>query len=113
MGKLVNRKLRELTNDDVHKIADTYQNWRSKDNYEDYLDEPGFCKSVSAINEIIEHDYAITPGRYVGYPLLEEDGQSLREKLEVLTSELGEEFRKSRLIQEEIQKKLEDYSFEF
>ena len=42
MGEMVSRTLRELTTEDVAKIADTYQNWRSKDNYESYKDERGF-----------------------------------------------------------------------
>ena len=112
MGTMVNRTLRELTVDDVSKIAETYQNWRSKDAFGDYEDELGFCKAATTANEITEHEYNIVPGRYVGAPPLPDDGEPFEEKMKRLTSELGEHFTESRRLEDKIRKNLEGFSFE-
>jgi type I restriction enzyme M protein len=82
MGTLVDRVHRELTEDDLEKITDTYHAWRSDDTtYRDavtkaggtlpaepgngYEDIPGFCKSATT-DEIATHGHVLTPGRYVG-----------------------------------------------
>src|SRR5690606_15291477 len=108
LGTLVNRRLRELTTEDIRKIADTYLNWQKGENYKDVQ---GFCKSAS-IDEIREHDYILTPGRYVGIEEEEEDGEPFEEKMERLTSTLAEQFRKSRELEEEIRKQLGGIGFE-
>ena len=113
MGEMVSRTLRELTTEDVAKIADTYQNWRSKDNYESYEDERGFCKAVTAEGEIAEHEGIIVPGRYVGAPPLPDDGEPFEEKMKRLTTELGEHFAESRRLEDEIRKNLGDLGFDF
>ena len=113
MGSMVNRTLRELTAEDVCKIACTYQTWRSKDRFDQYEDERGFCKAVTTENEIKEHEYIIVPGRYVGAPPLPDDGEPFEEKMKRLTSELGEHFAESRRLEDEIRKNLGDLGFDF
>tara|TARA_B100000963_G_scaffold361494_1_gene397216 strand:- start:2281 stop:3822 length:1542 start_codon:yes stop_codon:yes gene_type:complete len=113
MGTMVNRTLRELTAEDVAKAAETYQNWRSKDTYDDYEDERGFCKAVTTAKEITEHEYIIVPGRYVGAPPLPDDGEPSEDKMKRLTSELGEHFAESRRLEDKIRKNLGDLGFEF
>ena len=113
MGTMVNRTLRELTAEDVAKVAGTYQNWRSKDSFDDYDDERGFCKAVTTANEITEHEYIIVPGRYVGAPPLPDDGEPFEDKMKRLTSELGEHFAESRRLEDEIRKNLGELGFEF
>lgn len=108
LGTMVNRRLRELTKEDIRKIADTYINWQEGENYEDVQ---GFCKSA-AIEEIREHDYILTPGRYVGIEEEEDDGVPFEEKMERLTSTLAEQFKKSRELEEEILKQLGGIGFE-
>jgi type I restriction enzyme M protein len=100
--------LRELTDEDIRKIADTYINWQNNDNYEDIQ---GFCKSAS-IEEIRAHDYILTPGRYVGIEEEEEDRESFDEKMERLTTTLAKQFKKSRELEEEIRKQLGGIGFE-
>ena len=64
-GKVVDRTHRELTDNEIERIASTYHSWRSEDSTE-YKDIPGFCKSAT-INEIKSHNWTLVPGRYVGF----------------------------------------------
>lgn len=50
MGVMVDRRHRELTDEEIKKIADTYHAWRGENNLE-YKDIPGFCKSAT-IDEV-------------------------------------------------------------
>src|SRR5690606_6924525 len=79
LGELVDRVHRELSEEDIAKIADTYHNWRNKDG--EYEDIPGFCKSAT-IEEVRKNDYILTPGRYVGIEEEEDDGIVFEEKME-------------------------------
>ena len=104
MGKLINRRQRILTPEDIRKIADTYHKWQREN--EDYEDIKGFCKSV-LIEEMRELDYVLTPGRYVGLPE-EEDDFNFEERFKKLKAEfleqLKEEERLNRLILENLGK---------
>ena len=104
MGKLINRRTRILTEEDIRKIADTYHNWQKENN--EYQDIKGFCKSVP-IEEVRELDYVLTPGRYVGLPE-EEDDFNFEERFTKLKAEfleqIKEEERLNRLILENLEK---------
>ena len=99
---MVTRKLRELTEEDIHKIADTYHNYQNDTNYEDIL---GYCKK-STINEIKSNDYVLTPGRYVGTEKIEDDGMPFEEKMKQLTEELSKQMKESNELDHEIKKLL-------
>lgn len=103
LGKMVTRKLRELDENDIAKIADTYHNYQNNENYEDV---PGFCK-VALMDEIKENNYVLTPGRYVGVEEEEDDGIPFEEKMKTLTTELGKQFEESHKLEDEIRKNLE------
>ena len=78
MGVLRDRTHRELTDEEVQKIADTYHAWRGeKVDIGNYEDVPGFCKATT-LDEIKKHDYILTPGRYVGFEETEEDEENLK-----------------------------------
>lgn len=112
MGELVERSLRAFSAEDIQKIADTYHKWRGSYKGEgEYEDIQGFCKSAT-LEEIKENDYILTPGRYVGIEEEEDDGIPFEEKMETLTKELSEQFKKSRELEEEIRKNLEALGFE-
>ena len=104
MGHLTNRRTRELTEDDIEKIASTYHNWRNIDGQ--YEDIPGYCASVST-SRVAELDYVLTPGRYVGLPE-EEDDFNFEERFSTLKNEfeeqLKEEERLNALIKENLAK---------
>ena len=80
MGVLVDRTRRELTDEEIQKIADTYHAWRGEKDAGEYADVPGFCKSAT-LDEIRRHDYVLTPGRYVGAAEQEDDGEPFEEKM--------------------------------
>lgn len=88
LGKMVTRKLRELDENDIAKIADTYHHYQSNESHEDV---PGFCKVVT-MDEIKENNYVLTPGRYVGVEEEEDDGIPFEEKMKKLTLELKVQF---------------------
>ncbi len=70
-----------------------------------------FCK-VASIDEIREHDFILTPGRYVGIEEVEDDGEPFEEKMERLTSTLSMQFEKSRELEDEIRKQLGGIGYE-
>ncbi|MCF6237059.1 MAG: type I restriction-modification system subunit M [Gammaproteobacteria bacterium] len=70
MGHLINRRTRELSAEDLKTIAGTYHNWRNPEG--DYEDVKGFC-NAAPIERVKELDYVLTPGRYVGLAVEEDD----------------------------------------
>ena len=82
-GEMVNRRLRELTEDDISGIAGTYHNWRNEGG--EYEDIAGFCASVP-VERVAELDYVLTPGRYVGLAD-EEDDFDFKERFTSLRAE--------------------------
>lgn len=107
MGTMVSRKLRELTDEDIKKIADTYQKF-----VDGTLENvKGFCAAVDT-EEIEKQDYILTPGRYVGIEEQEDDGEPFEEKMTRLTTELSELFAKSHELEDEIRKKLGAIGYE-
>jgi type I restriction enzyme M protein len=102
MGTLINRRTRELTDDDIRKIADTYHSWKKDDG--SYEDIPGFCKSAT-LDEVRELDYVLTPGRYVGLPE-EDDDFDFEERVRKLTTELKEQMAESAKLDERIKENL-------
>ncbi|MBS4536779.1 SAM-dependent DNA methyltransferase [Clostridium sp. D2Q-14] len=147
LGEMIDRRHRELNDEDINKIAETYHNWRNLDNgelkikneelknnknkrslyttnedelplvaeesveYKTYEDIKGFSKS-STLEEVKGNEYVLTPGRYVGIEEVEDDGIPFEEKMENLTSELSQLFKKSRDLEEEIRENLGGIGYE-
>ena len=107
MGTMVTRKLRELTDEDIKKLADTYKAYTDGT----LEDVNGFC-AVKDTTDIAEQDYILTPGRYVGIEEQEDDGKPFEEKMSRLTAELSEMFKKSHDLEEEICKNLGAIGYE-
>lgn len=85
LGVLVDRTRRELTDEDISKIADTYHAWRGEDGAGEYVDVAGFCKSAT-LDDISTHGHVLTPGRYVGAADQEDDGEVFEEKMARLST---------------------------
>jgi type I restriction enzyme M protein len=87
LGPLVDRTHRELTDEDIARIADTYHAWRGEKEAGEYADVPGFCKSAT-LEEVRKHGHVLTPGRYVGAEAQEDDDEPFDEKMKRLTATL-------------------------
>ncbi|WP_028769984.1 type I restriction-modification system subunit M [Silanimonas lenta] len=90
LGVLVDRTRRELTDEEIQKIADTYHAWRGEPGAGEYTDVAGFCKSAT-LEEIRKHGYVLTPGRYVGAAEQEDDGEPFEEKMARLAAQWREQ----------------------
>ena len=107
MGTMVSRKLRELTDSDIAKIAESYNTYTegSLENVK------GFCAVVNT-EEIARQDYILTPGRYGCIEEQEDNSEPFEEKMNRLTSELSQLFAKSHELEAEIKGKLGAIGYE-
>lgn len=107
MGYMVDRKHRDFTDEDISKLAKTFEDFQNGT----LEDVKGFCAVVDT-KDIEKQDYILTPGRYVGIEEQEDDGEPFDEKMKRLTSELSTMFEKSRELEDEIRKKLGAIGYE-
>ena len=129
LGHLVDRTRRELSDEDIDKIAGTYHAWWGEPDRvgrvsptgrnptagtEDvglrcanptYMDVPGFCKATT-IEEIAGHGYVLTPGRYVGAAAVEEDETPFVERFAALQERLEGQFEEAERLTGVIREKL-------
>ena len=104
-GTLVDRVHRELSVDDISRIASTYHAWRGDKGAGEYADVAGFCRSA-ANSEIATHGYALTPGRYVGAEDAADDGDPFEEKMPRLVAELRTQFAEAARLEQVIDKNI-------
>lgn len=104
LGKLVTRKIRVLDDGDIAQIAGVYHEWRNKGGV--YKDVPGFAKSVT-LEEIRDHNYFLTPGRYVGTEEVEVDEEPITDRVRRIRNDLLDEFKVGRKLEEQIETLLE------
>lgn len=112
MGVLIDRVRRELTDEDVEHIANTYHAWRGEKDCGDYSDVAGFCRSVP-LAEIARHGHVLTPGRYVGTEEVEDDDEAFEEKMRSLTEKLAEQMAQGIEFDALIRKNLAGVGYEF
>lgn len=112
MGTMISRKQRELTDDDIAQVAETYHNWKSPERFAtDYKDIAGFCKSAN-IQEVRKNNYILTPGRYIDFKAVEDDGVAFEDKMQTLTSTLAEQMHKANELDAAIKTNLAKIGFE-
>ncbi len=115
LGVLIDRVHRDLTDEDIARIADAYHAWRGDKRplpgggegrgEGGYSDIPGFCKNAT-LDDIRAHGYVLTPGRYVGAAEAEEDGEPFEEKMKRLTATLEAQFAESAKLEKQIRENL-------
>lgn len=110
LGSMSDRTHREFTDEDIQNIARTYHNWRGSNGGE-YSDIAGFCK-VASLQDIVDQDYVLTPGRYVGNEEVEEDSEAFEEKMQRLTADLSEQFAKGIILEQKIKESLRSIGYE-
>src|SRR5439155_16995576 len=109
LGHLIDRVHRELSDEETQRIAQTYHAWRGTDDplrnphseVRVYTDVLGFCKSVTT-EQIAQHGYVLTPGRYVGAEQAGDESEPFEEKMSRLVSELNSHFEESTKLQQQI-----------
>jgi type I restriction enzyme M protein len=105
LGRLVDRVHRELSDEDIARIAGAYHAWRGDKGAGKYADVLGFCKSAT-VEEIRKHGHVLTPGRYVGAEVQEDDGEPFEEKMKRLVAKLDEQFAEGARLEKVIRKSL-------
>ena len=125
MGTMIDRVHRELTDEDIRTIADTYHAWRGAQRAGSvsdgqprtvahasgsYVDIPGFCKSAT-LEDIRHHGHILTPGRYVGAAEAEDDGEPFEDKMDRLTAELRAQTKEAARLDVLIWANLEDIGY--
>lgn len=110
LGHMATRTLKEFSQEDIQKVATTYHAWRGTKE-EAYEDIAGFC-TAAKLEEVREHDYILTPGRYVGLEEEEDDDEPFDEKMERLTTELSEQFKESKKLEDQIRDALGGLGYE-
>lgn len=122
MGAMVNRTLKELTNDDIAKITETYHIWRGEElatesaepesadqeqsANKQYEDVAGYCKSAT-LADIKANDYVLTPGRYVGAADIADDGIPFETKMSELSQTLYSQMSQADELDNAIRKNLQ------
>jgi type I restriction enzyme M protein len=107
MGRLVDRVHRELTLEEIRQIADTYHAWKKGKNYQD---RPGWWRSAT-LDEIRQHGYVLTPGRYVGVEAQEDDGVPFEEKMAELVAQLRVQQAEAQKLDKAIVRNLKELGF--
>ncbi|MFT6990696.1 MAG: type I restriction enzyme M protein [Paraglaciecola sp.] len=110
MGSMVSRVNKELTNDDIAHIAQTYHAWRGEDKEGAYEDVAGYCKSAT-LDDIKANDYALTPGRYVGAADIEDDGIPFEKKMAELSQTLFKQMAEGEELDEAIRQNLKELGY--
>ena len=110
MGRMIDRTRRDLAQEDIVCVADTYHAWRGSKEGNEYEDVPGFCKSAT-LEEIRKHGYVLTPGRYVGAAPQEDDGEPIEEKLARLSAQWREQQAEATRLDAAIEENLASLGF--
>jgi len=110
LGVLKDRVHRELTEEEILRIAATYHAWRGDKGVREYADIAGFCKTAKT-EEIRGHGYVLTPGRYVGAETVEDDGVDFEEKMKLLSTTLREQMKEAAQLDAAIAAKLKELGY--
>jgi len=111
LGTMVDRVHRELTDDDLARIAGTYHAWRGDQDAGEYADVPGFCKATK-LDDIRKHGHVLTPGRYVGAEVAEDDGEPFEEKMKRLAETLSAQQKEAVKLDAAIAANLKELGYE-
>jgi type I restriction enzyme M protein len=100
LGALIpgSRKQKQLSEEEVEQIAAVYREFKKTG---DPAEVPGFCK-VATLDEVKDHRYALTPGRYVGAAEGDDEDEPFEERWPRLKSKLLSEFDESTRLSNQI-----------
>lgn len=107
---LIDRTRRELNDDDIKRIADSYHAWRGEKEAGEYADVLGFCKSAS-LDEIRKHGHVLTPGRYVGAEAQADDGEPFDEVMRRLSAQWRAQQLEGQRVDDAIERNLRELGY--
>jgi type I restriction enzyme M protein len=118
LGTMISRKQKELSEKDIAKISDTYHNWRrgngsslpTDNQITPYQDIAGFCKSAT-IEDVRKNNYILTPGRYIDFKEVAEDGIAFDDKMQTLTATLSAQMQTANELDEAIKVNLQKIGY--
>ena len=110
LGHMIDRTRRDLSPEDIARVANTYHAWRGKEGLDEYVDVPGFCKSAS-LEEVRKHGHVLTPGRYVGAEPQPDDGEPFEEKMARLAAQWREQQAEAKRLDAAIEANLQRLGF--
>ena len=106
LGQMVDRTRKEFSDEDIARIAGTYHAWRGEPDADAYEDVPGFCRA-GRLEEIGKHNHVLTPGRYVGAAVAEDDDVPFDQRFAELKDSLTGQFAEAEELGTQITAKLE------
>jgi type I restriction enzyme M protein len=108
LGTLIpgSRKQKELSDEEIERIARVYREFKRTGRPEAV---PGFA-AVASVEEVRAHEYALTPGRYVGAEEVEEEGGAFGERFLELAARFTEQSDRSASLAARIRDSLEGLS---
>jgi len=109
MYKPISRKQNIFTEEHIAKIVEKFRMFE-RGEPEEKINEVGFAK-VATLEEVAKNGYVLTPGRYVGIKLDEED-VSFEEKMSQYSKELSELLRKEAELTEKIREVFKSLGWE-
>ncbi|MCY1035676.1 class I SAM-dependent DNA methyltransferase [Corallococcus sp. BB11-1] len=98
LGRMTDRTHRELSEEDIARVAGTYHAWRGDKGSATYEDLPGFCKTAR-LEEITGHGFVLTPGRYVGAEDVQDDAEPFAARIDALSARLESHFVESHTLE--------------
>lgn len=110
MGQMPDQTHRELTGDNIDRIARTYRAWRGDRKVGRYVDMPGFCKSIK-LEAIRKHGHVLAPGRYVGAESQHDDGEPFEQKMSRLVAQWEEQQAEARRLDSSIMESMKKLGF--
>jgi type I restriction enzyme M protein len=109
MYESIEKTQNTLTEEHIAKIVETVRTYRGE-NADRFEEQKGFS-AVAEIDQISDNRYIITPGRYVGVKDEKEDDEPFEKKMERLSAEIREQFKKSNELQKAIDSTLQEVGF--
>jgi len=108
LGFMKNRVLKDFSGDDIANISNTFHDWQTNASFEN---QKGFAYSAT-LDDLQEHDFIVTPGRYVGSAISEEEKAPFPEVMAKLTAQLREQLKESSRLEAEIKKNFMGLGYE-
>lgn len=102
LGTMQSRVLKVLTNEDIQKISNTVQSWKTSRGYKDIK---GFCIS-STFEDIKKNNYLLTPSKYVGFSDEIDDEMSSEQRITNLINDYKKLVLNDKQISDEVEKNI-------